>query len=197
MRFRVDREQNSPSRKAIESMEELLGNPKSIRADWIGVQPVDLTRQVRFPHFRQARGTRLDYMGILYHTIDYDGSPFGRGYHQRYLEALGIQREKKGIDSEPTRSTDPTRNLDGIQAILSAQLRVEYLAKKLPDREIQLSAGISLYAPETAGSAADRLLGRSTLAIPGDEPLPEEDLAFARLVSSEEGIKPIPVLAAD
>lgn len=181
-RYEVDGEQNRQSfrRKPIDSIEALLGKRRVQKADWIGAQPVELFRYSRLSGYTH---TGLRHLGILYHTIDFDGSSFGRGLHHKFLELLPIDPTAKSFDR------NPIKTLEGVQAILSAELRIDFLQQELPDKKLQISGGISMWeGPKIAENPY-----YYSPAIHGDAPLPERQLALAHFVAEQEGIEPIPI----
>lgn len=181
-RYEVDGEQNRQSfrRKPVDSVEALLGKRQVQRADWIGAQPVELFRHSRLSGYTH---TGFRHLGILYHTIDFDGSAFGRGLHHQFLELLPIEPTKNSF------KRNPVQTLEGVEAILSAELRVDFLKQELHDTEIQVSGGISMWqGPKIAENPY-----YYRPAIHGDEPLPERHLALAHFVAEQEGIEPIPI----
>lgn len=181
-RFEVDGEQNRQSfrRRPIGSVEALIGKPRAQKADWIGAQPVELFRYSRLLGYTH---TGLRHLGILYHTIDFDGSSFGRGLHHRYLELLPIEPTKDSFDR------NPITTMEGVQTILSAELRVDFLLEEFPDKDIQVSGGISMWeGPKLAENPYYHGPG-----IHGDEPLPPRQLALAHFTAEQEGIEAIPI----
>ena len=192
-RYEVDGEQNRESfrRKPISSIEALIENRRVQKTDWIGVQPVELLQSS--PRRYRHRRTGLRHLGILYHTIDFNGSSLGRGLHHRFIELLPI---------EPTENSfkrNPVRTLEGVETILSAQARVELLRGELPGREVQLSGGISLFGVDIARLPipdAPFIKGVGGPIISGEAPLPARHLALAQYVAGQEGIEPTPIQVA-
>lgn len=128
--MRVKTARWEPPMKPVEGVESLVDDRNVNKALWIGLRVVEF-RSV--PRFRDVSLVgRPGFLGILYHTQRANWHPSGNGLHHHFPELLDLPAE------EVAPSADILKTAIGVEALLAAEVRANYLSEVFPDKEIAL-----------------------------------------------------------